>query len=55
MRTNAIQEMAIMRDNNHRAITLIQDAFQPADSIDIKVVGRFVEQHDIRVRKQNLC
>ena len=46
--------MAIVRDDHHRAFAFVQDSFQPANGIDIQVVGRLVQQQNIRITKQRL-
>ncbi len=43
-----------MRDDDHGAVTLVQHLFQPANGVDVEVVGRFVEQENIRISKQRL-
>ena len=43
-----------MRDDNHRAVAVVQRLLQPANGVDVQVVGRFVEQQDVRVREQRL-
>ncbi|CSI52995.1 Uncharacterised protein [Vibrio cholerae] len=43
-----------MRDDDHGAVTRIQRIFQPANGVDVQVVGRFVKQHDIWICKQDL-
>src|SRR5690606_14153877 len=49
-----VQEVTIVRDDDHRALHVSDDVFQPTEGVDIKVVGRFVEQQDVRVGKQRL-
>ena len=44
-----------MGNDHHGAVARIEHVFQPANGIDIQVVGRFVEQQDIRIREQRLC
>ncbi|CGW15549.1 Uncharacterised protein [Salmonella enterica subsp. enterica serovar Typhi] len=51
MRTNHVQEVTVVRNDDHRAIALVQHLLQPTDSINIQVVGRFVEQQDVRIRE----
>ena len=55
VRAHHIQEVAVMGNDDHGAVARIQRLLQPADGVDIQVVGRFVEQQNIRVRKQRLC
>ncbi len=52
--TYLVQEMAIMGNDDHGRIALVQHIFEPADGVDIEVIGRLVEQQDIRIRKQCL-
>ena len=54
MGTHCIEEMSIVRNDNHRALTLIKHSFQPANRVDIEVVGGFVQQQYVRIRKQGL-
>ncbi|CAI8783898.1 protein of unknown function [Methylococcus capsulatus] len=54
MRADAVEEMAVVGNDDHRAGPLVQHVFQPADGVDVQVVGRFVQQQDIRVGKQRL-
>ena len=51
---DAVQEVAVVGDDDHGAVALLQHTLKPADGIDIQVVGRLVQQHDIRVGKQHL-
>ena len=43
-----------MRDDHHRARAVVQHALEPADRVDVEVVGRLVEKQDVRVREQRL-
>jgi hypothetical protein len=43
-----------MGNDDHRAVALVDHVFQPADGGDVEVVGRFVEQQDVRVGEQRL-
>ena len=52
--THRVQEVTVVRNDDHGAVTLTQRFLQPADSIDIQVVGRFVEQQNIWISKQCL-
>ena len=51
---DTVQEVPIVRDDDHQAVALGQNVFQPADGVDIQVVGWFVEQQYFRIRKQCL-
>ena len=54
MGAHCVEEMSIMRNDNHRTLTLIEHSFQPSNCIDIEVVGGLVKQQYIRIRKQSL-
>ena len=43
-----------MGDDDHGGIALVEHRFQPADRVDVEVVGRFVQQQHVRVREQRL-
>ena len=43
-----------MADDNHRIGEIQQEVFQPADGLNIQVVGRLVQQQDIRAAEQRL-
>ena len=43
-----------MRDDDHRAVARVEDVFQPADGVDVEVVGRLVQQQDVRIGEQRL-
>jgi hypothetical protein len=43
-----------VRNDDHRAVALVDRVFQPADGGNVEVVGRFVEQQDFGVGKQRL-
>ena len=43
-----------MGDDDHGGVTLIEHVFEPADGVDIQVIGRLVEQQNVRVGKQCL-
>ena len=47
-----IEEVAVVRDTNHRACVLLQVLLQPVDTLRIKVVGRLVQQQDIRLLQE---
>ena len=49
-----IQEVTVVRNDDHGAVTLVQHLLQPANGIDVQVVRRFVEQQDVRIGKQRL-
>ena len=43
-----------MADHDDRIREIQQEVFQPADGLDIQIVGRFVQQQDIRISEQRL-
>jgi hypothetical protein len=49
-----VQEVAVVGDDDHRGVALVEHLLQPADGVDVEVVGRFVEQQDVRVGEQGL-
>jgi hypothetical protein len=49
-----VQEVAVVRDDDDGGVALVQHVFQPADGVDVEVVGRFVEQQDVGVGEQRL-
>ena len=48
-----LQKTAVMGDEQQTAFPLQQGFLQPIDGFDIEVVGRFVEQKNIRLRHQS--
>ena len=51
---DGIQEMAVMGDDDHGAVALVEQLFQPADGVDVQVVGGLVQQHDLGIGEQHL-
>jgi hypothetical protein len=49
-----VQEVPVVRDDDHGRLALVEDVLQPADGVDVEVVGRLVEQQDVRVGEQRL-
>ena len=43
-----------MRDDDHGAVARVEHFLEPADGVDVEVVGRFVEQQDVGIGKQRL-
>ncbi len=54
VRANAVQKMAIVRDDDQHAFILIQKTLQPVDRVEIEVVGRLVEQQRLRMPEKRL-
>jgi hypothetical protein len=50
-----IQEVAVVADDDHRAVAFVQHVFEPADGVDVEVVGRLVEQQHVRIGEQRLA
>ena len=53
--SNVVQEVSIVGDGNDRAVVILQRSLQPMDRIRIQVVGRFVQQQQIRFFQQQLA
>ena len=49
---HVVEEVAVVRDGNHRAGILLQVLFQPVNRLGIEVVGRLVEQQHIGLLQQ---
>ncbi len=54
MGAHLIEEVAVVGDDDHRAFTFVEHVLQPADGVDIEVIGRFIQQQDVRIGKQCL-
>ena len=52
--TNHVQEVTVVRNDDHGAVAIVEGLLQPADGIDVQVVRRFIKQQDIRVGEQRL-
>src|SRR5690606_14166101 len=52
---HAVQEVTVVGNDDHCAVALVENVLEPADGIDVQVVGWFVQQHDIGTGKQGLC
>ena len=51
---DAVQEVAIVGNDDHGAVPGGQHALQPADRVDVQVVGGLVEQQHVGVGEQRL-
>ena len=49
-----LQERTVVRNEQHGTLELLQRFFQPGDGADVQVVGRLVEQQEIRLGHQCL-
>ena len=54
VRAHLVQEMPVVADDDHGGIVVVERAFQPADRIDVQIVGRFIEQQNVRPGEQRL-
>ncbi len=52
---DVVEEVTVVADNNHRALEISQEVLEPADSLDVEVVGRLVEEKQVAAREQELC
>ena len=50
-----IKESTVVADQHHRLGTLRQELLQPLDTLDIKMVGRLIEEEHIRLLEQDFC
>ncbi|MNQ09205.1 hypothetical protein D3C85_220170 [compost metagenome] len=53
-RGEVLQEGTVVRDEQHGALEILQGFFKPGNRTDVQVVGRFVEQQQIRLGHQRL-
>ena len=51
-RHRMIEKLAIMRNDQHRAAIAAHKAFQPLQRLHVEVVGRLIEQQQIRLAQQ---
>ena len=49
---HVIKEVTVVRHGDYRSFILLQMLFQPVDAFCIQVVGRLVQQKDVRLLKQ---
>ena len=54
MGADFVQKVTVVRDDNHGGVVLVQHAFQPADGINVQVIGRFVQKQYIWLGEQGL-
>ena len=54
MGADFVQKVTVVRDDNHGGVVLVQHAFQPADGVDVQVIGRFVQEQYIWLGEQGL-
>lgn len=44
----ARQEFSVMTDEDDRSAQAVDEGFQTFDSVEVEIVGRFVEEHDVK-------
>ena len=54
VRADGVQEVTVMAHHDHDVFEAFEVVFEPADSFQIKVVRRFVQEQNVRVAKQSL-
>ena len=54
VRADVVQEVAVVRDDDQRAVVAHEELAQPVDRIEVEVVRRLVEQQRLRVAEQRL-
>ncbi|MNE08245.1 hypothetical protein D3C80_1008910 [compost metagenome] len=54
MGADAVEEVPVVGNDDHGAVTRRENVFQPADGVDVQVVGWFVEQQHFRIGEQRL-
>ena len=54
VRADLIQEVPIVADDDHRGFVVVEHVFEPADRVDVEVVGGLVEQQHVGPGKQRL-
>src|SRR6266516_3882854 len=52
VRRNAVEEPAVVRDDDSAAREVDQRIFERAERIDVEVVGRFVQEQQVAARAQ---
>ena len=51
MGADIVEEVTVMGYNDDRTFIFCQKILQPADGMNIQMVGRLVQQHNIRLAK----
>ena len=59
MCADGVQKIAVVGYDDDRAVVIHEEVLQPDDGIDVQIVGRLVQQNDVRMaekrmRQQNL-
>ena len=53
-RGHAVEEVTVVRDDQHAARIILQEALEPLDHVDVEMVRRLVEEQKIRLAQQRL-
>ena len=48
-RGHAVEEITVMRDNQHAAGIVLKEALKPFNHMDIEMVCRFIEEQKVRL------
>ena len=51
---HAIEELAVVRDQKQRPWILAQPGFQPQDGVEVQMIGRLIEQQEVRAAHERL-
>ena len=54
VRADRVQEVAVVRDDDQRAVVADEELAQPVDRVEVEVVGRLVEQQRLRLAEERL-
>ena len=54
VRADAVQEVTVVRNDNHGVFETFEVVFEPVDAFEVHVVRRFVEQKDVRITEESL-
>ena len=54
VRADGVQEVAVVRDDDQRAVVADEELPQPVDRVEVEVVGRLVEQQRLGMAEQRL-
>ena len=49
---DVVEKVAIVSDGDDRAGVVLQEALEPCDRLGVEVVGRFIEQQQVRRSQQ---
>ena len=54
VRADRVQEVAVVRDGDQHALVLVEEVLEPADRVEVEVVGGLVEQQRLGLAEQRL-